>query len=309
MDETINFVMMGHVDHGKSTTSGRILVDTGNVSESEINNAKKEAEINNMKTWWLAYLLDEFSEERIVGKTFEYINKIVYYKDRALNMIDVPGHNNYITEMIEGTSQADIAVLVCSAKKGELEKGLKGQTYEHLILAKSMGINTLIVAINKIDTLEEPWENKYHEIKDKIAKLIKQLKYKNVHFVPISGYIGTNVVHSIDNYTSLMDTLINIEYEKKIVNRVKSNIFKAQCIFINVPTLITIGFSGKLHSGELVTDFTIVDINSRNNKKFVVSSDKGYITLELELPKIETLEQYLILRSYDQTIAIGKIIF
>lgn len=309
--DKLSFVMVGHVDHGKSTCCGRILVDTNNVTENDIRKAQTEAEENNMKTWWLAYLLDEFAEERCSGKTCEYIIKEVRYNNNIMNMIDVPGHNQYITQMIYGTSRADVVVLICSAKTGELEKGLKGQTYEHLVLAKSIGINNLVVAINKIDLIDYPnitFVDKYLDIKNKISMLIKNLKFKNVFYVPISAYHGINIVKPIPNYSSLLDILVNTEWTKKEqVSKINTNIIKAKCIFTNVPTLITIGYSAILHSGSLITEFVINDIRTENKKKFIIPSDKGYVYVELELPEKKELEQYIILRTSEQTIAIGRI--
>lgn len=151
----MRFVIIGHVDHGKSTCAGKILVDTNSVTQSEISEAMREAEINNRKNW-LAYLLD-IGEERLRGKTHEHTMIDITYQDTTLTLVDVPGHRNYVPEMVAGCCNADVALLVCSAKKGEYESGLKGQTLEHLIIAKTMGIDNLLVAINKMDHETVEW--------------------------------------------------------------------------------------------------------------------------------------------------------
>ena len=188
MTEPINFVLLGHVDHGKSTCAGRILMDTGTVQKQEVEKAIRDAELNNMRSWWLAYLLDVNDDERTKGKTVEYTLVPIQYNDYPMQLIDVPGHRQYVSEMISGTGRADIGVLICSAKKGEVESGLRGQTYEHLILARGLGIKTLVVGINKMDHETVSWSDDiFQNIKTKITKLISRLKFQNVKFLPISA--------------------------------------------------------------------------------------------------------------------------
>lgn len=297
-----NFVLIGYVDHGKSTCAGRILVDTEMVSDKDIRKAVQDADENGMKTWWLAYLLDENYEERIKGKTHEYIINRGNY---ILNMIDVPGHNQFM-----------VVVLVCSIKTGEFEKGLKGQIYEHLILSRCMGITDLIVAINKIDSIG--WDEDhgtalgiFNDTKNKIARIIKKLNFKSVNFVPISALNGWNVVHRMRGYESLLDIIENTNITKiQLVenNHKDLNIIRAKCIFMNIKTLITSGFTAVLHSGNTVIDCTINEITTKSGKPFVTNKDVDYIDVTIELSRKCNLESYIIIRSSELTIAIGRLI-
>jgi len=309
-----NFVLIGHVDHGKSTCGGRLLVDTGTVTENMIRRAQKDAEDNKMRSWWLAYLLDESPEERKKGKTHEYIIKPIDRGDYIINMIDVPGHNQFITQMIYGTSKADIAVLICSAKTGEFEKGLKGQLYEHLVLSRCMGINSLIIGVNKIDMIGWNMEdhNKavetYNEIKLKISRLIKKLNFKNVEYVPISAFHGWNVVNGLGDEIPLLNRIENITINNQKSPVTSLDIFRAKCIFMNIKTLITIGFTAILHSGETTSDCTIADIRTKNSNTYITAKDTDYIDITIELPEKVDLESYIIIRSNEMTLAIGRVL-
>lgn len=312
----LNFVLVGHVDHGKSTCAGRILVDTNTVTDNMIRKAQQDAEDNKMRTWWLAYLLDENAEERVNGKTHEYMIKEIERESHMINMIDVPGHNQFITQMIYGTAKADVVVLICSAKTGEFEKGLRGQTYEHLILSRSMGIGNLIVAINKMDTvgkftdggLDDDGQKVYEDIKGKITAMIKKLRFKNVYFVPVSAFYGTNVVRPMAGYPSLFDTIENTKWDKKvIVPTITTDKFKAKCIFMNIKTLVTTGFSAVLHSGSTISEFTLSSITTSRRRPFITAADTDYVDIEVELPEKKKLESYIILRTSECTIAIGRI--
>jgi len=332
--QTINFVLLGHVDHGKSTCAGRILMDTGTVQKQEIDKAIKDAELNNMKSWWLAYLLDVNDDERIKGKTVEYTTVPITYKNRQMQLIDVPGHKQYISEMISGTAKASIAVLICSAKKGEIESGLKGQTYEHLILARGLGIKTLIVGVNKMDHESVNWSDViFQDICAKITKLISKLKFQNVRFVPISALDGTNVVGDCklqsyyklqshcklqspnDRQQSLMDMILETDIE--VSNSASYNgvsEITASCIFLDVKSIISIGYRCVLHSHQLVDEHSknvLVECEINNiygKKPFITKNDKGHIKVQFKLDEPVNLNSFIILRSGDATIGIGKII-
>lgn len=311
----IKFVLIGHVDHGKSTCGGRILVNTNTVSEQDITKACKDAETNNMKSWWLAYLLDS-GNERLNGKTQESISIDINHKNQTLEMIDVPGHKKYISEMIEGTSKANVAVLVISAKKGELESGLKGQTYEHLILSRSLGIKHLIVAVNKMDHDSVIWSEKiYDDIKLQVTNLVSELKFCSINFVPISALDGTNIVSSKNDQKPLLDIICDVDKNNiEKINNIYKNIkkFKAGCIFVNVENLISIGYECVLHSYDgnksIVTECEIIKIIG---KSFITSKDTlkpKFIQVEIEINKECDLGSLIILRNGDNTIAMGRII-
>lgn len=313
MQQPIKFVLLGHVDHGKSTCAGRILMDTGTVQKQEVEKAIKDAELNNMKSWWLAYLLDVNEDERINGKTVEYTMVPLIYKGYAMQLIDVPGHRQYISEMINGTGKADIAVLICSAKKGEVESGLKGQTYEHLVLARGLGIKSLIVGVNKMDHESVNWSDEiFQDVKAKITKLIARLKFQNVQFIPISGLDGTNLAKS--TRTTLMDAILEaglgLSDSQTHIDAICQTEITASCIFLNIKSVVSIGYRCVLHSNFNGKNVLVeCEINNIMGKKpFITKNDKGYIDVQLKLDESVNLGSFIILRSGDTTIGMGRII-
>lgn len=156
VDETrapVNIVFIGHVDAGKSTICGQVLLLSGLVDLNELKKYEIEAKENNRESWYLAYIMDQGAEERAKGKTVEVGKAFFQTKNKRFTIIDAPGHKNYVPNMIQGTSQADFGALVISAKEGEFESGFEkgGQTREHALLAKSIGIRHLVVLVNKMD--------------------------------------------------------------------------------------------------------------------------------------------------------------
>ncbi|MCX8147634.1 MAG: GTP-binding protein, partial [Candidatus Woesearchaeota archaeon] len=146
--EHMNLIFIGHVDHGKSTTVGRVLYDTGALSEQELKKLKEEAAKVGKATFEFAFAMDRLKEERERGVTIDIAHKEFQTPKYHFTIIDAPGHKDFVKNMITGASQADAAVLVCSAKDG-----IQQQTREHAFLAKVLGINQLIVAINKMDAV------------------------------------------------------------------------------------------------------------------------------------------------------------
>lgn len=195
----LNLVIIGHVDHGKSTMTGHLLYLTGAVDERQIAKFAKESESMGRASWKFAWVLDKLKEERERGVTidiafFEFITKKYYF-----TIIDAPGHRDFVKNMITGTSQADAAILVISAEKGGFEAGISdmGQTREHALLAKTLGVSQLVVAINKMDTVNFA-EDRYHEVKDETKRLLTEEKtmawdLEKVHFIPVSGLDGDNL--------------------------------------------------------------------------------------------------------------------
>ena len=140
-------------DAGKSTISGQMLLLTANVDERTIAKYEREAKEKNRESWYLAYIMDTNEEERNKGKTVEVGRAHFVTDTKRYTLLDAPGHKNYVPNMIGGTAQADVGVLVISARKGEFETGFDrgGQTREHAMLAKTLGIQQLIVMVNKMD--------------------------------------------------------------------------------------------------------------------------------------------------------------
>ena len=157
--EHINLVFIGHVDAGKSTLSGNILYLTDNVDKRTIERYEREAKDRNRESWFLAFIMDTNEEERAKGKTVEVGRAYFDTSLKRYTILDAPGHKNYVPNMIMGASQADVGVLVISARKGEFEAGFDrgGQSREHAMLCKTLGISHLVVAINKMDDPTVEW--------------------------------------------------------------------------------------------------------------------------------------------------------
>ena len=149
----LNLVFIGHVDAGKSTLCGQILYSTGQVDARTIEKYEREAKEKNRQSWFLAYIMDTNEEERAKGKTVECGRAVFATEKKRYTILDAPGHKNYVPNMIMGAAQADVGILVVSARKGEFETGFDkgGQTREHAMLAKTLGVRQIIVLVNKMD--------------------------------------------------------------------------------------------------------------------------------------------------------------
>lgn len=197
--EHLNLVFIGHVDAGKSTLSGNILYLTDNVDKRTIEKYEAEAKERNRESWFLAFIMDTNEEERAKGKTVE-VGRAKFETDlHRYSILDAPGHKNYVPNMIMGASQADVGVLVISARKGEFEAGFDkgGQTREHALLAKTLGVTYLVVVINKMDEPTVKWsKDRYDQCIGKLRPFLKGCGFKikkEVKFMPISGLNGANV--------------------------------------------------------------------------------------------------------------------
>jgi peptide chain release factor subunit 3 len=193
-------------DAGKSTFCGQMMLCTGQVDERSVQKYEKEAKEKNRESWFLAYIMDTDEDERAKGKTVQVGRAHFETDKKRYTILDAPGHKNYVPNMIAGACQADIGVLVISARKGEFETGFErgGQTREHALLAKTLGVRLLIVAINKMDDPTVEWsEERYRECCDKLAPFLKQCGYakKDVVTVPISALKASNVMVRIDAAT------------------------------------------------------------------------------------------------------------
>ncbi|MCW6169003.1 MAG: translation elongation factor EF-1 subunit alpha [Thermoplasmatales archaeon] len=193
----INLVTIGHVDHGKSTLVGRLLFEHGEVPQHIIDEYKKEADEKGKATFEFAWVMDRFKEERERGVTIDLAHRKFETSKYYFTLIDAPGHRDFVKNMITGTSQADAAMLVVSAREGE---GVMAQTREHVFLSRTLGVQQLIVLINKMDATQPPYSQKrYDEVKAEIEKLLKSVGYKDIPIIPISGYKGDNIVKKSDN--------------------------------------------------------------------------------------------------------------
>jgi len=193
--EHVNLVTIGHIDHGKSTLVGRLLFDTGAIREETLRKLKEEAKEKKKETFEFAFVMDKLKEERERGVTIDLAFKEFNTQKYYYTIIDAPGHRDFIKNMIVGTSQADIAILVVSAKEG-----IQEQTKEHAYLAKILGIGQMIVAINKMDVVNYD-EARYKEVKGDVENLLRGVGYKleDVKVLPISAYKGDNIVKKSEN--------------------------------------------------------------------------------------------------------------
>ena len=199
----LNMIVTGHIDNGKSTTMGHFLMDLGVVDERTIASHAAESEKTGKgDTFKYAWVMDNIKDERERGITIDLAFQKFESNKYFFTLIDAPGHRDFIKNMITGASEADAAILVLSAKEGETDTAIAagGQAREHAFLLKTLGVNQLIVAINKMDDSNYS-EDAFKAAKEKGEKLVKSVGYKleNVPFIPVSGWKGDNLVKKSEN--------------------------------------------------------------------------------------------------------------
>jgi elongation factor 1-alpha len=225
----INLVVIGHVDSGKSTTTGHLIYKCGGIDKRTIEKFEKEANEMGKGSFKYAWVLDKLKAERERGITIDIALWKFETKKYYFTIIDAPGHRDFIKNMITGTSQADCAILMIAGAQGEFEAGYakNGQTREHALLAYTLGVKQMIVCINKMDdkTVEYK-EGRYNEIKEELGKFLAKCGYnvKKVEFVPISGWVGDNMVERSANMKwykgkILIEALDAIEPPKRPVDK------------------------------------------------------------------------------------------
>jgi peptide chain release factor subunit 3 len=202
--EHVNVVFIGHVDAGKSTIGGQIMNLTGMVDRRTLEKYEKEAKEKNRESWYLSWALDTEQEEREKGKTVEVGRAYFETERKHFTILDAPGHKSFVPSMIGGAAQADLAVLVISARKGEFETGFDrgGQTREHAMLAKAAGVKHLVVLVNKMDDPTVEWsEARYNECRDNVVPFLRKLGFnpeKDLTFMPCSGLTGVGLKGPLD---------------------------------------------------------------------------------------------------------------
>ena len=195
----LSFVVLGHVDAGKSTLMGRLLYDIGAVETGKIRKLKKESESIGKGSFHLAWVMDQTAEERERGVTVSICTSDFETQDANFTIVDAPGHRDFVPNAIAGVSQADVAVLSIDCGTDAFESGfdLDGQTKEHTILAKSMDVNYIIVAMNKMDSVN--WsESRFTDIKKKLGAFFNDVGFNEsqIRWVPLSGFSGAGVYKS-----------------------------------------------------------------------------------------------------------------
>jgi len=225
----INLVVIGHVDAGKSTTTGHLIYKCGGIDKRTIEKFEKESKEMGKASFKYAWVLDKLKAERERGITIDIalwkFETTKYY----FTIIDAPGHRDFIKNMITGTSQADCAMLVIASPSGEFEAGIaaNGQTREHALLAYTLGVKQLIVLVNKMDDKSVNYgEERFNEIKAEVSNFIKKIGYnpEKVPFVPISGWNGDNMLERSTNMTwwkgpTLLEALDNISPPSRPVDK------------------------------------------------------------------------------------------
>jgi peptide chain release factor subunit 3 len=202
--EHLSLVFIGHVDAGKSTLAGNLLYLTDFVDKRTVERYEREAKQRNRESWFLAFIMDTNEEERAKGKTVEVGRAHFETEQKRFTILDAPGHNAYVPNMISGTAQADVAVLVVSARKGEFETGFlrNGQTREHALLAQALGVTYMVVVVNKMDDHTVGWsQERYNEIVTQVRPFLKTCGFTiktQVRFVPISGLTGANILTEVE---------------------------------------------------------------------------------------------------------------
>ncbi|MEM0094533.1 MAG: translation elongation factor EF-1 subunit alpha [Candidatus Micrarchaeaceae archaeon] len=216
----LNLIFIGHIDHGKSTTVGRLLYDTKAITEQDMKKLKEEVTKYNRPTFEFAFVMDQLKEERERGITIDIAHREFQTPKYYFTIIDAPGHRDFVKNMITGASQADAAVLVISCPDG-----VQAQTREHAFLAKVLGINQLIVGINKMDKVNYE-RSKYEDVKQSIANLLKTVGYdiSTIQFVPYSAMEGENVSQKsakMSWYTgpTLLEALDTLKVPEKPINK------------------------------------------------------------------------------------------
>ncbi|NQV08577.1 translation elongation factor EF-1 subunit alpha [Candidatus Woesearchaeota archaeon] len=215
----MNLVFIGHVDHGKSTTVGRLLFDSGNIDEQAMRKLKEKAEELGKGGFEFAFIMDNLKEERERGVTIDLAHKKFDTPKYYFTIIDAPGHRDFIKNMITGASQADAAVVCVAANDGVM-----AQTKEHIFLAKTLGVNQLIVAVNKMD-MKDYDQKVFDKVKADVSTLLKSVGYKpdEIPFLPIAALKGDNVAKKSENmawYTgkTLLETMDDLKEPEKPTN-------------------------------------------------------------------------------------------
>jgi len=221
----INLVVVGHVDAGKSTTTGHLIYKCGGIDKRTIEKFEKEAKEMGKSSFKYAWVLDKLKAERERGITIDIALWKFETQKYYFTIIDAPGHRDFIKNMITGTSQADVAILVIASGTGEFEAGIakNGQTREHALLAYTLGVKQMIVLVNKMDDKSVNWsEARFNEIKNEVSNFVKKIGYnpETIPFVPISGWLGDNMLEKSSNLPwykgpTLLEALDNITPPKR----------------------------------------------------------------------------------------------
>ncbi|KAM9180860.1 LOW QUALITY PROTEIN: eukaryotic peptide chain release factor GTP-binding subunit ERF3B [Dugong dugon] len=267
--EHVNVVFIGHVDARKSTIGGQIMFLTGMV-DKRTEKYEREAKEKNRETWYLSWALDTNQEERDKGKTVEVGRAYFETEKKHFTILDTPGHKSFVPNMIGGASQADLAVLVISARKREFETGFEkgGQTREHVMLAKTAGVKHLMVLINKMDDPTVNWSiERYEECKEKLVPFLKKVGFnpkKDIHFMPCSGLTRANLKEQSD-FCPWYTGLPFIQYLDNLPNFSRSIDGPIRLPFVDKYKDMGTVVLGKLESGSIFKGQQLVMMPNKHN--------------------------------------------
>lgn len=289
--EHVNIIFIGHVDAGKSTLGGQVLIQTGMVDERTLEKYKMEAKNAGRETWYISWVMDLNTEERAKGKTIEVGRGFFETDKRRYTILDAPGHKTYVPNMLSGAAQADVAILVISARKGEFETGFEkgGQTQEHAMLIKTTGAKEVVVVVNKMDDVTVEWDKaRYYEIEGKLKPFLKKRMGLDSTFLPISAQTGIGVKDRIDKKVapwwegpSLLEFLDNM---KKIARN------------LNAPFMMPVGakyrdlgtmIEGRIEAGVVQKTSNLIMMPNRES----ISISALYGETEEEIPHATCGEQ------------------
>jgi elongation factor 1-alpha len=291
----VNIVVIGHVDAGKSTTTGHLIYKCGGIDKRVIEKFEKEASEMGKSSFKYAWVLDKLKAERERGITIDIALWKFETSKYYFTIIDAPGHRDFIKNMITGTSQADIAVLVIASPTGEFEAGISknGQTREHALLAYTLGVKQMIVATNKMDSTSPPYsKDRYEEIKGEVSNFLKKVGYKPavIPFVPISGWHGDNMIESGDNMKwykgpTLLEALDGIKPPKRPIDKPLrlplQDVYKIGGVG-TVPVgrvetgILKPGTSIKFAPGDIVTDCKDVEMHHEKLEQAMPGDNVGF---------------------------------
>jgi elongation factor 1-alpha len=222
---SLNLIVIGHVDSGKSTSTGHLIYKCGGIDKRTIEKLEKEAAEQGKGSFKYAWVMDKLKSERERCITIDIALWKFETEKSVFTIIDAPGHKDFIKNMITGTSQADAAILMIAAGAGEFEAGISkdGSTKEHALLAYTMGVRQMVVAINKMDDNSVNWEQKrYEEIKKEVSDYLKKIGYNpdKILFIPISGWHGDNMLEKSENMKwyngpTLLNALDSLDQPKR----------------------------------------------------------------------------------------------
>ena len=290
---TMNISVIGSVDNGKTSLIARILLNSSAIKHNELNK-----NINTHKNW-LAHLIDSDEAEKERGMTLNSSIERFNLSGRPFNIINNPGHRSLLNQVIQNSCQADIALLVLSAKKNEIDNSIK-QSYDHALISRVFGINHMIIAMNKCEFLND--DNKYEDIKAKVKKAYKNIKFNTIHMVPTSAKLNINIQNndSVNCNQSLFDILKNINVFRRESRTIKpiNNEINCKLFFHTVNHLITSGFHCLLHSYNKIFNIEILKINNK-------SSD--FIDCKLKIKTCEMIDYAILLKINDDILAYGII--